>query len=547
MQLRRFFLFFAVLLSVSVLVFPGCGSESAANDPYDGPFNNKDGGASSGSSGSSGANACLLNNCFRDEHCEGCSGSRSKCNLKEKRCVACGPDAGGKTCKGDESCTPFGDCVPKGLTCALDSSGVPTISCKANADCAACDPAHKVCDGGKCVGCRDGDLTNCQSTEVCKAGACIAACPAACTTDAQCDSCNKGGLRPATACNRGVCSQCSKTRACPNGESCDVERGVCKKLCGLPDRVAGTCTKDEECAGCTGTTKCKLPINGGAGKCIAPAAGCEDLIKGVFVLPDPFSRFTQACSSDANCAGVSADYNLGKTLRDITGLGFIKDGNLSYPMQACASVELLDKSCGLCVPCKQDQDCTPIDITKAAGDIFGPLGAIATDIALDKVFGPNDKKVHMYCEKLAGDYGACLPCSNVLARCGQVAQAPGQGTCTHDVCAEGEKLGVQCDECTAAVCAQDPYCCVASWDFACKQKVDQFCKTKTCYPLSCLYKSPGWYCDETTGKERETYRCANGTIAEGFQCEAGKTCRRKEQGDIRSGAVTGANGKPACQ
>jgi hypothetical protein len=135
----------------------------------------------------------------------------------------------------------------------------------------------------------------------------------------------------------------------------------------------------------------------------------------------------------------------------------------------------------------------------------------------------------------------------VLARCGQVTQAPGQGTCTHDVCTEGDKLGVQCDECTAAVCAQDPYCCVASWDFACKQKVDQFCKTKTCYAFSCLYKAPGWYCDETPGKENNGYRCANGTIAEGSQCAAGKTCRRKDPGDIRSGAVTGGDGKPACQ
>jgi hypothetical protein len=52
------------------------------------------------------------------------------------------------------------------------------------------------------------------------------------------------------------------------------------------------------------------------------------------------------------------------------------------------------------------------------------------------------------------------------------------GTCTHDVCTAGEKLGQQCDACTMAVCAQDPYCCDTYWGLSCFATVEKVCGKK---------------------------------------------------------------------
>jgi hypothetical protein len=49
------------------------------------------------------------------------------------------------------------------------------------------------------------------------------------------------------------------------------------------------------------------------------------------------------------------------------------------------------------------------------------------------------------------------------------------GTCTHDVCTAGEKLGQQCDTCTYKVCEQDPYCCDTYWGLSCFADVQQLC------------------------------------------------------------------------
>lgn len=53
------------------------------------------------------------------------------------------------------------------------------------------------------------------------------------------------------------------------------------------------------------------------------------------------------------------------------------------------------------------------------------------------------------------------------------------GTCTHDVCTAGDKLGQQCDECTMKVCAVDPYCCDTYWGISCFDNVAKLCG-RTC-------------------------------------------------------------------
>lgn len=53
-----------------------------------------------------------------------------------------------------------------------------------------------------------------------------------------------------------------------------------------------------------------------------------------------------------------------------------------------------------------------------------------------------------------------------------------QGTCTHDVCTAGDKLGQQCDDCTMKVCAADSYCCDTFWGLSCFDAVEKYCGKK---------------------------------------------------------------------
>ena len=562
MTKARLFTIPFTLVALLLLMAQGCGSDDDLGD-YGG------GGSGKKKDGGTGEDQiCLLNNCDIDRDCTDCDGERTTCYQKEHRCVACGPNAGNKSCKSGSYCTKYGDCVPNGVKCDEDAAGVPTISCKNTADCGACGPNFRVCDTttNKCVGCLPDNTTNCQSTDTCKGNTCAPKCPKECNQDDDCGECGAPG-KEAHACNKHVCAQCSPTKPCANGEICDLEHGTCVKPCGLGRPGKSNCTEDGNCGGCEGTTKCKVPVNGGEGVCAAPVTGCSDIGKGIVVLPDPFSRFTNACSNDADCSNVSADLNVGKILRDITGLDIIKDGNLSYGMHACASVEVLDKSCGVCVPCKQDTDCQDIDVTKAAGDIFGPLGSVASKILLDKAFGPNDHKIHMFCQKVAGDYGACLPCPNMLARCAQTNEnVPERGSCNHKVCEIGDALGVNCElPCVAEVCAKDPYCCIKEWDYQCKVDVDLYCKNRTCEPDKCIYREAGWYCFEDQSKGG--YRCSGEPgveqVAEGHQCSLNQECRRDGDGPKAPailctsetnadgsnpvpGCPFGSKGKPKC-
>ncbi|HVJ94936.1 MAG TPA: hypothetical protein VM580_34390 [Labilithrix sp.] len=536
----------AIFASIAIFT-PGCASDG---DPD--AFDTGDAGRDETDGGGGNETICLLNNCDRDRDCADCSDQRTVCSQSEHRCVACGPTAGNKGCTSGTYCTKYGDCAPDGVQCGEDANGVPTISCETNADCAACGPSFKVCDPAskKCVGCLPENTTNCQSTDVCKNNTCVPKCPAECSSDSACDSCGAPG-NEAHACNKHVCAECSPTKACANGGRCDYAHGTCIKSCGLGRPGKTNCNNDNDCAGCTGTTKCKLPLNGGEGECVAPATGCSDLGNGVAVLPEPFSRVTNTCSTNADCSNVSTDLNVGKLLRDITGIETIRDGTIQYGMRACASVAILDRACGVCVPCKQDTDCLDVDVTQVAGDMFGPVGSITSAILLDQVFGPNDHKIHTFCQNVAGDYGVCRPCPNPLSRCAQTAAVvPPTGSCGHDVCTTGTALGQNCDPCVAAVCAKDPYCCVKEWDSQCKVDVDLHCGTRTCEPDKCIYHEEGWYCREDASLGG--YRCAGAPgseqIAEGHQCGPNRECHRNGVGSKAPAILceTEADNDPEC-
>lgn len=540
-------------LSIVLLGALLCACLSACSSSGQGGFDPTlgdlgDGGKKDGSGG--GDTICLLNNCDIDRDCADCTEGRHTCLQEEHRCIACQPGSSG-TCKQGQYCTKYGDCVPNGSACGEDAQGNPTITCSTDADCLPCNPKHRVCDPGskKCVGCSTTNTTNCQSTDACVNSTCVAKCPQTCQADADCGQCGATG-KEAHACNNHRCAQCSPTQKCANGAACDLKHGVCEPLCGIVGRPE-QCNGNQDCAGCKGgATTCDPPVNGGIGACTTPATGCSDLGKGVLVLPPPFSSVTNLCSGDADCRNISADVNVGKALRDLTGFSGIGDANIPYAMHACASVKILNKvSCGVCVPCKHDADCEDVDITKVAGDAFGPIGSVASKLLLDKVFGPNDHKVHMYCQPVVDGYGACVPCSDFLHSCGDGYGPPPAGApCDHGVCQEGGPLGPLCNQCTLDVCKNDRFCCTPNtgrWDSLCKLEVDQYCTTATCaQPDSCQFKQAGWYCSDQ--KQFAAFQCDDKEqIQAGKQCLPSEYCH-KTGPNPKDQAVLGADGKPQC-
>lgn len=467
---------------------PGGGDGDGDGDDDDDDGDDDDGDDDDGGSG-----VCLLHNCESDEQCDGCSEGRTYCKVDEGRCVACGT---GGECPDGQTCSSFGKCIPEGLTCETDATGTPTIACDTAADCAACDPAHQVCDPTThtCVACTDNDTSECQSTDICKNGLCAQACSDDCTTDNDCADCAS-----AHACTNHKCSECSDTYACPAGQYC-TDNGTCASICGSVE-APGVCNFDEDCNGCGelggggAEFVCNVPINGGEGQCVPVAAGCTDL--GGIVLPPPYNEVTNLCSEDANCAGIGVEYNVGKALRDLTGFGEpgdiveIADANVEYPMPVCANVvsvpsggeETID--CGICVPCRVDADCTDIDIDGLTGELFPGLAGTAVAVALDLIFGPNDHKIYLYCETIAAGYGACLPCPGLLNDCAIEAGGGGggSGTCDHAPEEVGTALDPSCDDCAASVCALDSFCCENEWDEYCVEGAAETCGGASCHPI----------------------------------------------------------------
>ncbi len=466
------------LLVPAVLAPFGCLSGGAIDDA--GIDANDDGSGPQGTDPAS--DVCLLHTCDNDAECAGCSEGRTTCNVIEHRCVACDA-ATGSGCPDGQACSSFGNCVPEGLTCPTDEHGTPVISCTTSADCAACDPMHRVCDpaAGACVACTASDTSECQPSDICVDGACSSKCPGSCSVDNDCAQCGAPG-HEAHACNAHECAQCSPTYACPAGKTC-TPQGICAAQCGTDG--AGACTSDSDCSACgADATSCHKAVNAAVGTCGIAAAGCADLGNGVAVLPDPWDDVTNLCSNDQNCAGVGATFNVGEMLRDVTGLNDINDANIFYPMASCASVSVgiggNDVSCGVCVPCQVDDDCMDIDIDALASDLFGGLGGAATAFLLDQIFGPSDHTVHMYCEQVAGGYGVCAPCPGLLYECGVGGGSEGGGggggeSCSHGTCETGGPLAGSCDECANAVCQVDSYCCDTAWDGQCVSEVATFC------------------------------------------------------------------------
>lgn len=476
------------------------------------------GSGNGGTGGDDGPNngVCIAKNCREDSHCEGCADNKTNCRIEPGeeygRCVACGD--GDDACPEGYVCSSWGNCVPDGLECPTDGNGVPQITCTNSGDCAACDPAHLVCNTatGQCVACTESDTSECQSTDICKNDQCAPACANDCTSDNDCSMC--GGAK---ACNNHKCSECSETYSCKAGEVCDLTTGTCQKLCGTAS-APGTCATNADCAGCGGEQNtCHIPLGSATGTCGPNATGCSDLGPGALALPPPYNQITNTCSTDNDCVASQAgiQYNVGEAIREALGADEIVgqpigDAFLEYPMPVCGAITLQDVSCGVCVPCREDNDCQDIDIDQLSGQLFPGVGGALVALALDAIFGNNEHKLYMYCESVAAGYGVCLPCPGILNDCAPGGGGGGgSGMCDHGTDTAGGPLDPSCDACTAEVCAVDPYCCETAWDDVCVGEAADNCGTEDCHDVCDTGAPMGAECGSCEGQvcQSDSYCC----------------------------------------
>lgn len=459
----------------------GCGSDESV------PIGDDSGqrrGTSNGSNGNNdelpqGLSACNPT-CEQNDECGDCPGDQTVCDTTNHVCVACGPNAGGKTCQPGKECSQYGYCVTAGTECAVDATGVPTIDCQDDAACAACSPDYRVCNTAtkKCAKCNPaaapapGSL--CQATEACSPqGTCEVKCPENCASNGQCSQCGDKGGPKANVCTRGACAECNPTtggNACGDGKKCG-DNGACQPKCGDNGDQPRECAGDSDCKHCSEVTKedngagagvqgakgavtavpwsCKKAIGAPKGLCVPNLSGgetgCQAL--GSQILPSPFNKVTTLCENDGACANAGAEFNVGGLLGKLTQLPGIGSGNIIYPMKRCAKMEILgnDLPCGVCVPCKQDNDCNDINVIESIGGIFGPVGSLLSRVLESAIFGDDPPIIHMTCAKVFGDFGACVPCSSMLTACGDKIPKGdgGTGPITADGCG-GRTRGWYC-------------------------------------------------------------------------------------------------------
>ncbi|HNS99792.1 MAG TPA: hypothetical protein PLJ27_04295 [Polyangiaceae bacterium] len=530
-------LIFSSLIIIGGLIFgmAGCATGDAGargNRADGGAGTTGESGSGGGKSGSGGSSAkggsggedwldeiCFMHDCESDDECVGCPNGRVVCDESSKRCVKCVPGEPPDACDDGEVCSQYGTCIPEGMTCPTDATGEPTVTCTTDNDCFACDTMHQVCDtaSGKCVACSDTNLFACDSQASCKQGKCMDKCPYPCTMDEDCASCGTM-VNTGHACNETSrhCSECSASHPCPAGSGtvCGPQ-GMCIKVCGALDKPKGTCQSDDDCKGCEGDLiACHKPINGGDGRCGVPASGCSDIPGNFAVLPEPWSQVTNLCSKDGDCSGVSLDLNVGKILRDLTGLDQIKDAVLPYGMNVCAaaSVSVMGKdyACGVCVPCRKDDDCKPIKFDPLIEQAFGPVGSLVAKVLIKMAFGDAPHELNMYCEPVLGEYGVCAPCIDFLHECGNT-NTVGSGCHSDWECAAGERCkDGRCQVYKRKDCfgADDcPNGQVCSWNgegYCCR---DIFQGTKTCFsdaecvPQVCAWNGTAFYCTDPVACE----------------------------------------------
>ena len=149
------FAFATAVAAALALGTQACGGEDLV--PIGEGPGGRNNGSSNGNNGEAlpqGLSACVAT-CTQDDECGDCPNNQTRCNVSTGRCIECGPNAGGRTCAQGKECSEAGFCNPRGTSCPVDATGVPTIECNDDAACGACEAEYRVCNPTtkKCSAC----------------------------------------------------------------------------------------------------------------------------------------------------------------------------------------------------------------------------------------------------------------------------------------------------------------------------------------------------------------------------------------------------------
>ncbi|MFH2006150.1 MAG: hypothetical protein ABI333_06155 [bacterium] len=360
-------------------------------------------------------------NCVVNADCFACSPMNQVCNTTTHRCVACTE-------------TNTSHCLPSDI-CLDDACSHPCpSSCDEDSDCLHCE-GNTACFQHQCAQCSA--TWPCAATEQCQNGVCVPQCglpgptPGTCEVDGDCEFCGEASAQDTWVCDLPVNST----------------HGVC-----VPPAT-----------GCTdlGGLTLPAPWNQYTELCTVDANCVQD---------------NAGIQYDV---GQLLRDQLGSSTIDVFGLATITIGDslVHYPMPKCATIEINSVECGICVPCEVDSDCAPIDIEPLLDDLFvgGTFSEFIIDLALGFIFGEEPPQLNFFCQQVISGYGVCIPCANPFQACGTTTGGGGSGTCDHDVCTEGTPLDPSCGDCASTICNVDSFCCNDTWDSLCVDMVDTEC------------------------------------------------------------------------
>ena len=317
---------------------------------------------------------------------------------------------------------------------------------------AACATGAKVNDEGTGGEASTPDTTG-SGTEVCRLHSC--------DTDGECGGCADGKTLCLVAEHR--CVACDPSASgCGEGEYCG-EAGTCVptgQTCAMD--AAGTptisCGSSLDCVACDSLHQVCDPV---AGSCVT----CTDEDTSACATSACSSHRCAECSPTVACPAGNTCSPAGAcepddTLAGSGGAGGGTDGagggSPGGCHDICASGEALDPSCDPCVT------------TLCAADAY----CCSTTWDEQCV-----SEVSQYCDQDCSGITGAGGGGPGSGAGGADGSGSGSGSCAHDVCASGAALNPFCSDCALAVCSQDVFCCVLTWDAQCVAEVAQYCSS----------------------------------------------------------------------
>ena len=186
--------------------------------------------------------------------------------------------------------------------------------------------------------------------------------------------------------------------------------------------------------------------------------------------------FDVTTGKNGNCGTLMC--NAGAGWDGPTGIGTPNGASLNGAGGGTCTPNCTGKTCGddgcggTCGTCSTGQTCNPGGTCMAGGG-----GTCAHPIC------STGAKLAASCDTCAAQICAAdsFCCNNSWdAKCvGEVAsvchQTCGGGSCAHSVCSTGAKLAASCDACATAICNEDTFCCISTWDAQCVGEVASIC------------------------------------------------------------------------